>query len=137
MPSTAFLSFSLANCVSPNALAPSGSCVNILIDFNNCGAVGYNCSSNYTSCSAGACSVAPGVQLANPDVVWTAALNGSVDDDSYNLTLPFSVTLYNTTASVISVTTNGVSLSLFHLDRSLKRSGVKNQSNTCHLCSPS
>jgi hypothetical protein len=95
-------------------MAPSGSCVNILVDFNNCGAVGYNCSSNYTSCSAGVCGTAPRVQLANPNIIWTAALKGSVDDKLYSVTLPFSVTLYNTTASVISVTTNGVSSSLFH-----------------------
>ena len=122
----------LANCVSPYALAPSGSCVNTLIDFNNCGAVGHNCSSNYTSCSAGKCSTAPGIQLANPNVVWTAGLNGSADDELYSVTLPFSVTLYNTTASVISVTTNGVSSSLCLLDRSRERSVVTSQSNARH-----
>jgi len=93
-------------------LSSSGSCVNILIDINNCGSLGHNCSSNYSSCSGGVCSTAPAVQLANSNFVWTAAIHGSVDDAYYGLTLPFNITLYTTTTNHVYVTTNGVSFCL-------------------------
>ena len=92
----------------PFVQSSSGRCVNILIDFNNCGIVDYVCPANYTSCSAGECSVAPGVQLSDPIPIFTAALNGSIDDEFYKITLPFSITLYNTTTNIVYVTTNGV-----------------------------
>jgi hypothetical protein len=95
--------------VFPYALSASGSCVNILIDKNNCGSVGNICSSNYTSCSAGICSDAPGIQLLNSKFIWTAAINGSVDDEYYGVTLPFNITLYATITDFVYVTTNGVS----------------------------
>ncbi len=104
----------LVNCVFPFAPSPAGYCVNILIDFNNCGTVGYVCPANYTSCSAGLCDTAPDVLLPNAIPIFTAALNGSVDDVVYNLTLPFNITLYNTTTYFVKVTTNGVSI-LFDL----------------------
>ena len=80
-----------------------------MIDFNNCGTVGYACSSSYTSCSAGVCSSAPAVQLSNSTYIWTASINGSVDDSYFGTNLPFNVTLYSTTTDYISVTSNGVS----------------------------
>ncbi|CAF0728673.1 unnamed protein product [Adineta steineri] len=95
-------------CIYPFAQTPNGNCVNILIDFNNCGIVGYVCPMNYTSCSVGECSVAPSVQLTNAIPIFTAALNGSVDDRFYTVTLPFNITLYNTTTDSVQVTTNGV-----------------------------
>lgn len=85
-----------------------------MIDFDNCGTVGYVCPSNYTSCSVGVCSSAPKVQLRNSTSIWTASINGSVDDKYFSTKLPFNVTLYSTTTDNISVTTNGVSsLSFF------------------------
>ncbi len=95
--------------MSPYVLSSSGTCVNVLIDPNNCGSVGYNCSSNYTSCSAGVCSSAPSVQLVGGNFIWTAGINGSVDDNYYGVTLPFNITLYTTTTNFVYVTTNGVS----------------------------
>jgi len=86
-----------------------------MLDFNNCGTVGYVCASNYTSCSAGICSSAPGIQLANAIGIWSSAINGSVDDAYYGVTLPFSITLYTTTTNFVYVTTNGVSFLLIAL----------------------
>ncbi|CAF0755167.1 unnamed protein product [Adineta ricciae] len=96
------------NCVYPFEPTPSGQCVNILIDFNNCGSVGYVCPTNYTSCSAGECSSAPSMVLTNAIPIFTAALNGSIDDIYYNVTLPLNITLYNTTTNFVQVSTNGV-----------------------------
>ncbi len=93
----------------PYALSASGSCVNILIDRNNCGSVGNICPSNYISCSAGVCSNAPGIQLLNSNFIWTAALNGSVGNRYFGVRIPFNITLYGTTTDFIFVTTNGVS----------------------------
>jgi hypothetical protein len=99
---------SLVTCVFPFAQTPSGDCVNTFIDFTNCGKIGHICPDNYTSCSNGVCSTAPNVQLNDPIPIFTAALNGSVDDRFYNLTVPFDITLYNTTTNFVQVTTNGV-----------------------------
>jgi hypothetical protein len=71
--------------------------------------VGHNCSPNYTSCSAGVCSSAPSVQLVGGSFIWTAAINGSVDDNYFGVTVPFNITLYTTTTNFVYVTTNGVS----------------------------
>lgn len=82
-----------------------------MIDFKNCGSVGYVCSSNYTSCSAGICSKVPGVRVTNPvPVIYT--LNNSIDDQIFNVNLPFNITIYNVTKDRITVTSNGVSISL-------------------------
>ena len=105
----------LVTCIFPFALAPSGNCVNILIDITNCGIIGYVCPSNYTSCSNGQCITIPVVQLTNPIPIFTAVLNGSVDDTFYPVTVPFAVTLYNTTTSLIQVTTNGVRITCSEL----------------------
>ena len=83
-----------------------------MIDFNNCGTVGYVCPANSTSCSAGVCSAAPSIQLINAASIYSAASNGiSVDDAAYNVALPFNITLYNTTTDHVIVTSNGVSFS--------------------------
>ena len=102
--------FCLVNCVSPFVQTPAGVCVNLLIDFNNCGSIGYICPANYTSCSNGQCSAAPRVELSDPIPIFTAAVNGSVDDEFYAITVPFNITLYNTTTNLVGVTTNGVSV---------------------------
>jgi hypothetical protein len=93
----------------PYVQASSGNCVNILLDFNNCGAIGNNCSNNYTSCSAGVCSTVPVIQLPNATSIWTGGINGSADDNIFNVTLPFPITIYNTSTNHIQVTANGVS----------------------------
>jgi len=103
----------LVTCVSPYAITPNNTCVNVLIDFNNCGTVGNVCGVNDTSCSGGVCSGAPAVQLTSGSFIWTAAINGSVDDAYFGLTIPFSVTLYTTTTNYVSVTSNGVIVLFF------------------------
>jgi hypothetical protein len=64
----------------------------------------------------------PAVQLIQPNIVWLGALNGSaIDEDDEDeddgesprnlaVTLPFNVTLYNTTTNKIYTETEGVSL---------------------------
>ncbi len=106
------------NCVSPYVQAPSGSCVNTLLDFNNCGAIGNTCSNAYTSCSAGVCSTVPVIQLTSYTSIWTGGINGPADDDIFNVTLPFAITLYNTATNHIQITTNGVSF-FFGLSKSI------------------
>ncbi|CAF1676815.1 unnamed protein product, partial [Rotaria sp. Silwood1] len=102
--------FIIASCVSPYALS-SGTCVNLLLDFNNCGSVSTVCSSaSYTTCTAGVCSTAPAVQLTSYTSIWTGGINGSSDDDIFNLTLPFSITVYSTTTNFVQLSTNGVSI---------------------------
>ena len=105
----------LANCVSPYARTPSGNCVNTLLDFNNCGSIGTSCSGVGTSCSVGICTNVPVVQLTNATSIWTGGVNGSADDDIFNVTLPFPITLYTTTTNRIQITSNGVSY--FFYDR--------------------
>lgn len=95
-------------CISPYVKAPSDICVNPLLDFQNCGAIGNNCTDNYTSCSAAVCSTVPVVQLINSTSLWTGGINGSMDDLVLNLTLPFPITLYSTTTNNVRITTNGV-----------------------------
>jgi hypothetical protein len=103
------LKFCLAKCVSPYAQAPSGNCINVFIDINNCGKINYVCSSNYTSCSAGLCSTLQGIILLNGTFIWAASVNKSDDDGYYGINLPFNITLYNTTTTSAVVSTNGVS----------------------------
>ncbi|CAF1016753.1 unnamed protein product [Rotaria sordida] len=95
------------NCIYPNVETPMGRCVNILIDSNNCGSVGNVCPNNL-SCSAGVCSNVPGIQLDKPITIWSSAINGSADDQMYNVTLPWYITLYNTTTNNVIVTSDGV-----------------------------
>ncbi|CAF4166568.1 unnamed protein product [Adineta steineri] len=84
----------------------SGTCVNTLLDFNNCGSVGYVCPSTNSSCSGGTCTTRS-VQLVG--AVAVSALMGSNFDDSTGvITLPLSITLYNYSSNSITVTSNGV-----------------------------
>ncbi|CAF3994795.1 unnamed protein product, partial [Rotaria magnacalcarata] len=97
-----------APCPTGYVRTSSGACVNLLIDFNNCGSIGYVCSSTYTSCSNGACSGAPAVQLVGG--VTISGWGGSTSvDDAYVLLnpIPFSITLYGYTTSSASVQSNG------------------------------
>jgi hypothetical protein len=100
----------LVLCTYPNVLTSSATCVNVLIDRDNCGTVGNICNDSYISCSGGVCSTAPAVQLYNPIIVWMGALNGSVGFAYFDVTLPFNITLYNSTTNYVVVSTNGVSL---------------------------
>ncbi|CAF2052799.1 unnamed protein product, partial [Rotaria magnacalcarata] len=104
-----------APCPTGYVRTPSGACVNLLIDFNNCGSIGYVCSSTYTSCSNGACSGAPAVQLIGGVTIsgWGGTVN--VDDAYVNISLPFSITLYGYTTSSASVQSNGVSTSIISI----------------------
>ncbi|CAF1502750.1 unnamed protein product, partial [Rotaria sordida] len=96
-----------APCLTGYTRTPSGSCVNLLIDFNNCGSIGHVCASTYTSCSNGACSGAPAVQLTGAVAIagWSGTV--SVDDAYMTLSLPFSISLYGYTTSSASVQSNG------------------------------
>ncbi|CAF5006776.1 unnamed protein product, partial [Rotaria sp. Silwood1] len=92
------------NCVSPYIFAPSGGCVNVLLDVNNRGTIDHNCTAlNYSSCSVGICSNPPGNQLANNNYVWTASINGQVDGAFYGVTLPFNITIYDITTNFVYV----------------------------------
>jgi hypothetical protein len=91
--------------------------VDIFLDFNNCGSIGNVCSSNSTSCSAAVCSTVPVVQLSNRTSIWTGGINGSADDDIFGVTLPFYITLYNTTTDQVQVTANGVSINYYFKKR--------------------
>ncbi|CAF3661070.1 unnamed protein product, partial [Rotaria socialis] len=96
-----------APCPTGYVRTSSGACVNLLIDFNNCGSIGYVCASTYTSCSNGACSGAPAVQLIGG--VTISGWGGSTSvDDAYVLLnpIPFSITLYGYTTSSASVQTS-------------------------------
>lgn len=94
-------------CASGYSLTPTGLCVNTLIDFLNCGSFGYECSSNYTSCSAGICSTAPAVHLKGGVSVFNVTSN--IDDRMFSVNLPLNITMYNYSSSNVTFTTNGVS----------------------------
>lgn len=81
--------------------------MNILLDSNNCGQINNKCSSNM-SCSAGSCVDAPGILLNNSKAIFSASINGSADDQMFNVTLPWSITVYNRTTNLVLVTTDGV-----------------------------
>ena len=102
----------IVNCVAPYVRSPSGTCVDTQTDVENCGSIGYVCSSNYRSCTAGQCSTAPGVELKEKTVVWSGLTQGNIDDVTFEVNLPLNITLYGTTRSLVTVTTNGVSFLL-------------------------
>ncbi|UJR07520.1 hypothetical protein I4U23_011809 [Adineta vaga] len=106
---TTTASTTTVTCATGYTLTPSSTCVNTMIDFNNCGTVGYVCSSNYTSCSAGVCSTRPAVALAGaiPVPGFNTTIN-SIDDATTVVTLPLNITLYNYTTNRITVSSNGV-----------------------------
>lgn len=99
----------IVNCVAPYVRTPSGTCVDTQTDFDNCGSIGYVCPSNYRSCTNGQCSAAPGVELDEKTVIWSGLSQGNIDDNTFDVNIPFSITLYGTTRNVVTVTTNGVS----------------------------
>jgi hypothetical protein len=103
----------LVVCNWPYILTPAATCVNILIDRNNCGEVGHKCNNDYKSCSGGVCSMTSNIQLTQPNIIWQGAINKSVVQDNTQIILPFNITLYNTTTSNLTVITNGVSLFSF------------------------
>ena len=99
-------------CLSGYSRAPSGRCVNLMIDLKNCGSFNYECSSNYTSCSAGVCSTAPAVQLQDGVSIFN---NTGIDDQMFSVDLPLNITMYNYSTSSVFVTTNGVSFLIISL----------------------
>lgn len=107
-------------CAYGYTRVPSGTCVNLLIDFNNCGSAGHVCSSNYTSCSGGVCSGAPPVQLVGGVSVPGFGGSISVDDAAVMINLPLAITLYNYSSSNVTISTNGVSTYQKLLIRTLK-----------------
>ena len=99
----------LVVCVYPNVVNNvTNQCVNVLIDSNNCGGLAVRCPVN-SSCSAGVCSDAPGIQLNNSVTIFSSSTNGEADDQMFNAILPWNITLYNTTTSRLTATTDGVS----------------------------
>ncbi|CAF3316942.1 unnamed protein product [Rotaria socialis] len=97
----------IINCIYPNLISPLGTCVNIMIDSKNCGQLNNVCPGNST-CSAGICNNVPGIQLDNANAIFSSATNGSADDQMYKVTLPWNITLYNTTTNEVTVTSDGV-----------------------------
>jgi len=106
---TSAISTTTTTCAPGYSRAPSGICVNLLIDINNCGSFGYVCSSNYTSCSAGNCSNTPAVQLDGGISIFNVS-STNVDDSMIKISLPLSIRLYNYSTMNVTVTTNGVSI---------------------------
>ena len=99
----------LAPCNPPFAQASSGACVNLIVDWKNCGKLDNVCAPGFNSCSEGICSTLPRLMLVNATSIWSASVDGAIDDASFPITLPFNVTFYNTTTDSLTVTTNGVS----------------------------
>ncbi|CAF1506614.1 unnamed protein product [Adineta ricciae] len=95
-------------CIYPNVYNNlTKTCVNILIDSNNCGQINNKCSLNM-SCSAGICVDVPGILLNNSKTIFSSSVNGSADDQMFNVTLPWPITIYNRTTNIVIVTTDGV-----------------------------
>lgn len=109
------MNFFVAICPSTYVRTPSGSCLDIKSDFNNCGTVEYVCPSDYKSCVDGQCTAVPIVQLMRPMTIVSGIDSLNFDDTQYDVDLPFNVTLYNATRNRVIVTTNGVSFLLIKM----------------------
>ncbi|CAF1431045.1 unnamed protein product [Adineta steineri] len=96
-----------ASCAFGYVATPSAACVNIENDFNNCGSIGYVCSSSYTICSAGMCKTGLAIQLSGaiPISAWVGV---TTDDAIQQVSLSVKVTLYNYTTSSVTVSSNGL-----------------------------
>ncbi|CAF3834363.1 unnamed protein product [Rotaria magnacalcarata] len=107
----------LVACASGYSKSPSGTYVNLQIDFNNYGSFGNVCLSSSTTCSAG-CDLAAPLHRPSPNapavqLLDTIAVPGwggqfSIDDAYYTMTLPISPTIYGCTTSTVFVTSNGI-----------------------------
>lgn len=108
-------------CQTGYVRTPSESCVNLLIDFNNCGSIGYVCGSMYISCSNGVCGNAPGVQVENGmrATEWGSTMDA--DDLVATITVPFAISLYGSATTTPRVQSNGVCLVLFPIELLLER----------------
>ncbi|CAF3715144.1 unnamed protein product [Adineta steineri] len=95
------------SCAFGYVATPSAACVNIENDFNNCGSIGYVCSSSYTICSAGMCKTGLAIQLSGaiPISAWVGV---TTDDAIQQVSLSVKVTLYNYTTSSVTVSSNGL-----------------------------
>ena len=88
---------------------PSGLCVNTDTDIDNCGSIGYECPGNDRSCTAGICSTTPVVQLTDRVVIPGWNSSRKIDDEMCTISLPFNITMYNYSTSIVLVSNNGVS----------------------------
>ena len=96
-------------CPSGYTRTPSGSCVNLLIDFNNCGSIGYICPTNYTACSNGTCIATIVAPLTGGTTVPGWGGSFTVDDATISISVPFAVSMYGFTTSSVTISSNGVS----------------------------
>ncbi|CAF4235024.1 unnamed protein product, partial [Adineta steineri] len=94
-------------CRSGFTETPSVTCVDLLSDFNNCGSIGFVCSSNYTMCSGGICKTAPIIKLSGaiPISAWAGV---NTDDNIQSVTLSVNITLYNYSTNSVTVSSNGL-----------------------------
>lgn len=90
-------------------LHPSGTCVDLQKDFDNCGSIDNVCGLNYVYCANGVCGGVPAVQLMGvvPIPVWDVA--NDVDDSMASVSSPFAIEMYGFNSSVAIVSSNGVS----------------------------
>ena len=104
----------IATTACPNGLtlSSSGSCVDLMTDMNNCGSLGYICSSSFTNCSMGQCvgNISSNISWNLTVMIWDGST--SIDDIVTTVSLPFNVTLYGYTTSDVRVSSNGVSVEL-------------------------
>lgn len=105
------ITFKLISAQCPNGYsrAPSGACVNLLIDFNNCGSFGFVCPSNYTNCSNGVCIGAAPAPLVGGILITGLDGSSTADDTVATVYLPVFLTLYNYSMSRVFIASNGVS----------------------------
>ncbi|CAF1020710.1 unnamed protein product [Adineta steineri] len=95
-------------CVWPFAQTPSGNCVKISIDRNNCGKINHKCNATYTSCSRGVCTMTPAIQLVEPNIIYEEAWDSLGHVARFDVNLPFNISLYNITTKNVTVTTYGI-----------------------------
>ena len=98
-----------APCLIGYTRTPSGSCVNLLFDFNNCGSIGYVCTSNYTVCSNGTCVATLVAPLTGGTAVSGWGGSFAVDDATISISVPFAVSMYGFSTSNVTLSSNGVS----------------------------
>lgn len=96
-------------CPSSYIRTPYGSCVNLLIDFDNCGSIGQICTTNYTACSNGACIATIVTPLTGDTVVPGRRGSFTVDNATISISISFAVSMYGFTTSSVTICSNGAS----------------------------